>query len=218
MNVAVRKLLGILRYGSTSIDVSPAARIKKTTLEGFNRVSGNVKLMNSDIGFGSYISSNCVADRLKVGRYSSIGPNLKLPAGLHPTHTFVSTSPYFYSTRIPHSYVSRQKFEEYKYITESETQYRWVIGSDVWIGANVTILEGVRIGDGSVVGTGSIVTKDTPPFSISVGIPSKVVSYRFDADQIERLLQLKWWDKDQDWIKRNAELFENVNAFLTSAG
>ncbi|WP_183578620.1 acyltransferase [Mucilaginibacter sp. X5P1] len=52
------------------------------------------------------------------------------------------------------------------------------IGTDVWIGTGCTILGGVTIGDGCVVGAGSIVTKDLPPYSISIGSPAKVIKYR----------------------------------------
>lgn len=52
------------------------------------------------------------------------------------------------------------------------------IEDDVWIGANVTILDGIKIGKGTVIGAGSIVTKSIPPYSISVGVPAKVVGQR----------------------------------------
>lgn len=53
-----------------------------------------------------------------------------------------------------------------------------VIEDDVWIAAGVRILDGVTIGRGSVIGAGAVVTRDTPPFSINVGVPSKVIAYR----------------------------------------
>lgn len=52
------------------------------------------------------------------------------------------------------------------------------IEDDVWIGANCTILPGVTIGEGAVVAAGSVVTKDIPKFSISAGVPAKVIKMR----------------------------------------
>ena len=58
------------------------------------------------------------------------------------------------------------------------------------------ILDGVRIGDGVVIGAGTIVTKDVPPYAIVAGAPAKIIRYRFSEDIVEKLLAIKWWDKD----------------------
>lgn len=51
------------------------------------------------------------------------------------------------------------------------------IQNDAWLGAGVIVLPGVTIGEGAVVGAGSVVTKDVPPFTISVGNPARVIKY-----------------------------------------
>ena len=48
-----------------------------------------------------------------------------------------------------------------------------------WLAANVVVLPGVNIGEGSVVGAGAIVTRNTPDFSVSVGVPAQVIRNRF---------------------------------------
>ncbi len=53
-----------------------------------------------------------------------------------------------------------------------------VIGNDVWIGAGVKILDGVTIGDGAIIGAGAVVTEKVPPYSISYGVPARVVRMR----------------------------------------
>lgn len=50
-----------------------------------------------------------------------------------------------------------------------------VIGNNVWLGNNVCVLSGVTIGDGVVVGANSVVTHDIPAYSVSAGIPAKVI-------------------------------------------
>lgn len=53
-----------------------------------------------------------------------------------------------------------------------------IIGDNVQYGANVNILGGITIGDGTLVGAGSVVTKNTPPNSVVVGVPAKVIRIR----------------------------------------
>ena len=52
------------------------------------------------------------------------------------------------------------------------------IGRDVWLGAGVQVMGGVTIGDGCVVGAGAVVVKSLPPYSISAGVPAKVMGFR----------------------------------------
>lgn len=33
-----------------------------------------------------------------------------------------------------------------------------------------------------------------------VGVPAKVIKYRFSVDKIDHLLKLKWWEKPEEWI------------------
>jgi acetyltransferase-like isoleucine patch superfamily enzyme len=46
------------------------------------------------------------------------------------------------------------------------------------MGVGVRIIDGVNIGNGCVIGAGAVVTKDVPDFSISAGVPAKVISNR----------------------------------------
>jgi len=64
-------------------------------------------------------------------------------------------------------------------------KYRIVIEDDVWIGYGAIILSGVRVGRGSVVGAGAIITKDLPPYSVTVSQPSEVIRGRFTQDEIQ---------------------------------
>ena len=88
-----------------------------------------------------------------------------------------------------------------------------IIGNDVWIGANVVIMNEISVGDGAVIGAGSIVTKDVPPYAIVVGSPARIIRYRFEKEEIEFLLNFRWWDKDSNWIKDNYLKFNNIKEF-----
>ena len=77
-----------------------------------------------------------------------------------------------------------------------------MVGNDVWIGYEAVILSGVTIGDGAVIGTRAVVTKDVPPYTIVGGIPAKPIRKRFDDAVIERLEALRWWDWEEEKIRR----------------
>jgi acetyltransferase-like isoleucine patch superfamily enzyme len=97
----------------------------------------------------------------------------------------------------------------------TETKHT-TIGNDVYIGANVFILDGVVIGDGAVVGAGAVVTRDVPPYAVAVGVPARVVKYRFDPETIQKLLQRQWWNDPDSKLPQVAKQFWNVDAFLSN--
>lgn len=94
-----------------------------------------------------------------------------------------------------------------------------IIGNDVWIGSGAVIMSGVTIGDGAVIGARSVITKDVPPYSIFAGNPAKLIRKRFDEPTIVQLLELKWWDLDDDKIEQLLPLLldSGIEAFLKSA-
>lgn len=93
------------------------------------------------------------------------------------------------------------------------------IGNDVWIGEGALILSGVTIGDGAVIGARTVVRGDVPPYSIVLGNPAKVVGYRFEKKDIDRLLKVKWWDWDIEKIKSFIPLLfsKDIKEFLNKA-
>ncbi len=94
-----------------------------------------------------------------------------------------------------------------------------VMGSDVWVTFGAWVLSGVTIGDGAVVATGSVVTKDVPPYAIVGGNPAKVIRYRHSEEQIEELLQIKWWDWPEEEIRKAVPYLasEDADAFIEYA-
>jgi acetyltransferase-like isoleucine patch superfamily enzyme len=52
------------------------------------------------------------------------------------------------------------------------------IEPDVWIGTKSTVTRGVVVGQGAVVGANAVVTRDLPAYSVSVGVPARVIKDR----------------------------------------
>jgi acetyltransferase-like isoleucine patch superfamily enzyme len=182
-----------------------------STFEGFNNIGDNCVIGDSYIGYGTYISSNSSLPYTKIGKYCAIGQNVQTCLGLHPSNTFVSIHPAFFSKskQAGFSYTENQKFEEHKYI-DSTKKFVTEIGNDVWIGNNVIIMDGITIEDGAIIAAGSVVTKNVLPYQIVGGIPAKPIKKRFSEEDIDFLLTIKWWDKPIEWIKKNSIEFINI--------
>lgn len=187
-----------------------------TFLEGYNLLGDGVRLTSCYVGLGSNVGNTQLAN-VKIGRFCSIASNMDIVSGTHPTERFVSTHPAFFSIHQKDnvSFVNKQKFVESQ---TTSTGYAVQIGNDVWIGKNVTIKAGVTIGDGAIIGANALVLKDVEPYSINVGVPARVIKHRFSPEQISFLLDFKWWDKDISWIRRNADMFDDVERFIENLG
>jgi acetyltransferase-like isoleucine patch superfamily enzyme len=141
----------------------------------------------------SFCGYNCDIIYCEIGSFCSISNNVKIGGGMHPME-WVSTSPVFYKGRDS----VKAKFSEF----ERESNQIVRIGNDVWIAANVKIKQGVTIGDGAILATECFVTKDVPPYALVGGNPAKIIKYRFTEEQIKDLLEIKWWNWEDEKIKK----------------
>jgi acetyltransferase-like isoleucine patch superfamily enzyme len=191
---------------------------KHNSFEGNNAVGNNAEVATAKVGRGTYISDNSTIRKTIIGRFCSIGSNVQTGLGLHPSDTFVSTHPAFFSTQkqAGFSFVGHNTFKEHIFVDTAQ-KYVVAIGNDVWIGSNVLIMDGVKVGDGAIIAAGAIVTKDVEPYTIVGGIPAKFMRLRFTPQQIDKLLKLKWWDWSFDKIKERSAEFANIESFADNA-
>ena len=185
-----------------------------TIFEGNSKI-GSETVFSGKLGWGSYIGRKCRISA-NIGRYCSISNDVLIVSGNHPLH-YVSTSPLFYSDLkqcpVMYSSYSGLKYNEHLFADE-EGKYPVVIGNDVWIGTRAMILSGVKIGDGAVIAAGAVVTKDVEPYTIVGGVPAKPIRKRFTDEQIDALIKLKWWEKDDKWMREHGAMFSHIDKLI----
>lgn len=160
------------------------------------------------MGRGSYgsIIRRGTMNNIKIGNYCSIAEGCVCDGGFGHNTKFITTYPF-----------SVFKTECSNLKGHPICKGDIIIGNDVWIGEGCMIMGGVKIGDGAVIGARSIVTKDIQAYAIAAGSPAREVKMRFTHAQIEKLLQIRWWDWDETKIIENSHLLmsENIEDFIT---
>ena len=136
-----------------------------------------------------------------------------------PDHVLgaVTNHPFLFSTNVESSkrlpeyiLVENQKYNLY----EEKVNKKVNIGNDVWLGKDVIITSGVKIGNGVIAGAGAVITKDVPDYAVVGGVPARIIKYRFNPEQIEKLNAIKWWDWERDTIRECYDDFFDIDVFL----
>lgn len=175
----------VVKYLENGIISREGGEATSTYLRKITRERNNVEVGLYSYG-GVFEKGFNLGGRVIVGRYSSIGSNVRYFGGNHPIVHF-STSPFFYRQEWVDK-VGGVKVQDIERFTLQ-------IGNDCWIGGNVLITCGChKIGNGAIIGAGSVVTHDVEPYSIVAGNPAKVIRKRFSDEEIDALEKSKWFD------------------------
>ena len=135
-------------------------------------------------------------EKLIIGKFCSIACGTKFLFNC-ANHSLKSLSTYTFPL-----FYEEWELEKSNITTAWDNKGDIVIGKDVWIGYEAVIMAGVHIGDGAIIAARAVVTKDVPPYTNVGGTPAKEIRKRFDAEVIQQLLLLKWWNWSTDKIRK----------------
>lgn len=130
--------------------------------------------------------------KVNIGKYCAIGSDVKIISSNHDT-----------SKANLQAKFATEFFKQSLDLVKDEIN----IGHNVWIGDSVIILPNVKIGNGAVIGAGAVVTKNIPDFAIAVGVPARVIRYRFSKTIIKKMQKIEWWNWTEQKIKKNKKFF-----------
>ncbi len=158
-------------------------------------------------GEGSYgipaITSFDQKSKVAVGKYVSIASNVSFLLGANHKRGLVTTYPI-------------DRLNSAKNTSDANDPGNIFIGSDVWIGYGATIIGPIMVGDGAIIGAGALVVSDVPSYAVVGGVPAKVIKYRFKDDQIEKLLDIEWWNWTKKVIQeRESDIYsKDIDSFI----
>jgi acetyltransferase-like isoleucine patch superfamily enzyme len=149
------------------------------------------------------------AHSVHVGSYCSIAEDVQIFVGGNHHPEWVSTFPFRAVFGLP------GEFEDGQPASRGPV----TIGNDVWIGLGALILSGVTVGDGAVIAANAVVTKHVRPYAIVGGNPAGEIRRRFTDDQVDALLESRWWDWPEEELISIAHILssESVDELIDYA-
>ena len=153
-----------------------------------------IVLGNSTVTVGrfTYGYENCTVHQwgeganLQIGSFCSIAGGVHIFLGGNHRTDWITTYPF--------GHIFKNELTREKTPGHPITKGNVTIGNDVWIAHGATILSGVTIGNGAVIGACAVLRESVPEYTVVGGNPAKVLRPRFEADIIDMLKELKWWE------------------------
>ncbi|WP_291297359.1 chloramphenicol acetyltransferase [Elioraea sp.] len=190
---------------SLSPTIHPTAHVTDSTLGAWTEVGARTTIAETVMGDYSYVVNDSSIIYATIGRFCSIAAHTRINPGNHPLERAAL-----------HHFTYRAA--KYELGEDDDAFFDWrrashvTLGHDVWIGHGATILPGITIGTGAGIGAGAVVSKDVPPFAVVVGVPGKVIRFRFLPEIQAALLRIAWWDWPHATLKERLADFRALGA------
>jgi hypothetical protein len=185
--------------------IHPTARVRDSQFGRYCEVGAGTRVAETSFGDYSYVAGGSDIIYAEIGRFCSIAAAVRINPGNHPLDR-VALNHFTYRSAA------------YGLGDDDAAFFDWrrgdkvTLGHDVWIGHGAVILPGVTLGHGAAIGAGAVVTKGVPPFAIVVGVPGRVLRFRFPPEIIARLLALAWWDWPHERLGEALQDFRTLDA------
>ena len=149
-------------------------------------------------------------ERLKIGRFCQIAEGVEFITAT-ANHPMSGISTYPFAVLDPH------RFGGYR--SSLPRGRDKIVGNDCWIGRGAVLLPGARLGNGVVVAANAVVRGAIPDYAVVGGNTAEVIRMRFSKQEVETLLQLRWWDWPADAIENALPAIEDgdVSALVANA-
>lgn len=72
-------------------------------------------------------------------------------------------------------------------------------------------MPGVTIGEGAIIAAESVVIKNVEPYTVVAGNPAKKIKNRFTDEEINLLLELRWFDWSDEEVEKAILLIMSQN-------
>lgn len=217
----VRWLVNASGFG-TQLSISESAKIQRNvSLKGDISIADEATIRNGcniegeiDVGTNATLFSEVTAKgTIQIGRSTNVGERTSIIGdvtlgkycGIGPEVLFQAEN---HLTNRPSQQVGFYKdyFEKsLPHLSKGGID----IGHDVWVGHRATILPGVNVGHGAIIGANSVVTHDVEPYAVVAGVPAERKKWRFEDSKRTELLNISWWDWEDEKIKRNEDFFSS---------
>lgn len=181
------------------------ARVRDSVLGAYTEVGARSSVAETRMGDYSYVVNDSSIIHAEIGRFCSIAAHTRINPGNHPLER-VALNHFTYRS------ASYGLGEDDLSFFDWRRTHKVTLGHDVWIGHGAVVLPGVRIGNGAAIGAGAVVSRDVPPFAIAVGVPARVLRFRFAPEIIAALERIGWWHWPHARLREAMPDFRSLDA------